>query len=567
MRFRFLSLLGFGTAAVLAQPAIDPDGISNNASYLSSVLPNSGIAQGSIFAVFGRGLGPATIQSATTFPLPTTLAGTQVRVTVGGTTVNAIVLYTLATQVGAILPSNTPAGTGTLQVVYNGLASATAPIRVVPSAFGIFTINQAGSGPAVVTDPNFRVNLITDVFRPGDVAIVWGTGLGPVSGPEAERPLPGDLPVNVQVLVGGRPAEVLGKSRSGCCAGLDQIAFRIPADVEGCYVPLVVRAGNVLSNYTSMSIARSGRVCSDPNGFSANDLERIQGGGTYSFGAATLTRSTIKFSIPQFLVEAQPLPGQLPPPGSTVEIKSDNGGGVFYRWDFNRLIRSQSAGGGLAPIGQCYVSVYRGTSSSDPIRPDPLDAGPVLNLSGPRGTKQLTRTSAGVYSAQLGGGNFPGVPGGQPDYLEPGSYTLNNGSGGADVGPFQKTIEVPTLLTWSNQDSITNVNRGQGLRITWTGGNPNTEMVYISGTSFVQSPQVGASFICTERVSAGQFTVPAEVLSVLPPSPVLAGGVPGGVLSVGSLPVIGDSFRFTARGLDVGTFTYYVFHSKQVNYQ
>ena len=85
-----LILIGVGTVA--AQPVIDADGVTNNASYLSSGLPNSGIAQGSIFAIFGGGLGPTSLQQATRFPLPTDLGGTSVKVTVGTTTVNAIIL-------------------------------------------------------------------------------------------------------------------------------------------------------------------------------------------------------------------------------------------------------------------------------------------------------------------------------------------------------------------------------------------------------------------------------------------------------------------------------------------
>ncbi len=551
---RSLAVCFLLAGAAVAQPVIDADGVVNNASYLSSALPNSGIAQGSIFAVFGRGLGPAALRAATTFPLPTELGGTAIRVTVGATTVNAILLYTSAGQVGAILPSNTPVGEGTMVALFNNQSSATARIRVVRSAFGIFTINQAGSGPAVLTDVNFRVNLITDVFAPNDVAILWGTGLGPVSGNEAGGPLPGDLSVEVEVLVGGRRAELLGKSRSGCCAGLDQIAFRIPAGVEGCYVPVVIRAGGVsggvFSNHGTIAIASRGRYCSDPHGFSAADLERAASGGAYSTGSVVLSRNSNKFSAP--------------PPIGDIVTRSDNGSGGFFRYDLARLIRSQGAG--FAPLGNCLVTTYRGQGAVDPIRPDILDAGPVLNLNGPRGAKQLMRQTGGFYSAQLGGGGVPGLPGGMPDYLDPGPYTVDNGSGGADVGTFRSTLTLPPLLVWTNQDSITNINRGQGLLITWSGGDPNREYVLIIGSSTVLSPVVGVTFICTERVAAGRFTVPVEVLSVLPPSAVQQ-GIPTGFLSVGSAPVFGDLNRFTARGLDAGYFTYSVSSSKNVNYQ
>jgi hypothetical protein len=89
-----------------AQPVIAGSGILNGASYAVPGLPNSGIAQGSIFIVFGQNLGPATIVQVSRFPLPTSngLAGTSIKVTVGGTTVDAIMLYTLASQVAAVSP-------------------------------------------------------------------------------------------------------------------------------------------------------------------------------------------------------------------------------------------------------------------------------------------------------------------------------------------------------------------------------------------------------------------------------------------------------------------------------
>ena len=52
------------------------------------------------------------------------MGGTSVSVTVGSTTVSAPMYYTSATQVAALLPSNTPTGSGTLTVTYSGTASA-----------------------------------------------------------------------------------------------------------------------------------------------------------------------------------------------------------------------------------------------------------------------------------------------------------------------------------------------------------------------------------------------------------------------------------------------------------
>jgi len=85
-----LMLLLFASAGNAQQPAVG--GAVNSASFAKSDLPNGSLAQGSIFSVFGSNMGPAALAQSTSFPLPTELAGTSVQVTVGGTTVDCIII-------------------------------------------------------------------------------------------------------------------------------------------------------------------------------------------------------------------------------------------------------------------------------------------------------------------------------------------------------------------------------------------------------------------------------------------------------------------------------------------
>ena len=143
-----LTLFAFGcTATLVAAPSITQ--VVNAAAWLPPGLPNSGIAQGAFFTIKGSGLGPDTLVQATSYPLPTTqgLGGTTVQVTVGGVTENCIMHYASNAQVAGIVPSATPAGTGTITVSYQG-SQASAPIVVQSANFGTFTLNQGGSGPA-----------------------------------------------------------------------------------------------------------------------------------------------------------------------------------------------------------------------------------------------------------------------------------------------------------------------------------------------------------------------------------------------------------------------------------
>src|SRR6266704_3253962 len=138
--FVFLFLLLAGTAA--AQVTIGA--VVNAGSRIQSTSPFYGIAQGALFAIHGKGLGPDPLQQAS-FPLPTTdgLGGVTVQTNIGGTAVDCILVYVSDTEVGAILPSNTPLGTGTVTVNNNGV-TASKPISVVAAAFGIFTTTQGG---------------------------------------------------------------------------------------------------------------------------------------------------------------------------------------------------------------------------------------------------------------------------------------------------------------------------------------------------------------------------------------------------------------------------------------
>jgi uncharacterized protein (TIGR03437 family) len=471
-----------------------------------------------------------------------------VKVTVGGTTVDAFMYYASATQVAAILPSNTPSGTGTVTVTYNGVTSATAPIRVVDASFGIFSLNQGGTGPGVFSNVNsatdLPVNTLTNSAKPGQTVIIWGTGLGPVTAAnEAGAPAPGDLPTNVEVYIGGQRAAVSYKGRSGCCVGLDQIAATVPPNVEGCYVPVVVKTGDVVSNFTSLAVARNGGACTDVTGLTSAQLEAAQRSNNFRTGSIVLSRSITKIAIPGL---------------GSAEIKADTGVGSFEAFNFDQLIRSGGVGassGAVASPGACTVFSFTGTSPTpvDIIQPTPLDAGPVINITNAtRGAKQLTKEASvpGTYTGQLSSGtpSIPGLPGGggAADYLEPGSYTIDNGSGatGANaVGPFRVNITLPQLLTWTNMDATETINRSSDLLITWTGGDPSS-YVFMVGAATTNNG--GAAFTCIERASAGRFNVPSYVLSALPATSASSFGF----LSVNSVT---QPTTFTATGLDLGS--------------
>lgn len=552
LKFKLLLAAAAFTAVASAQPRVDA--VLNAAKYGIAGLPGYGVSQGSLATVFGAGF-PAVNKQVSAFPLTNPWEGVTVKMTVGGQTVDGYALILQgATQMTILVPSNTPVGTGTITITVSGQSSAAAPLTVLASNFGIFTRNFSGQGPGVFLEPtnNNKDNNITNSAKRGETILdIWGTGLGPVSGSETGGPTPGNLTTALDVYIGGvklAASDILYKGRSGCCAGIDQVRVRVPANAPtGCYVPVTTVVNNQTSNTVSMSVGVNGGTCSDVNGLSTALVNTVANGGTVRLGNVQLSRVGLKISVPGF---------------GTVSNSTDLGTGTFFRYDYTKLAAS-TTGIGTSPIGSCTVFSEKGSATVpiDLTLPTPLDAGASLSLTGPKGAKTLTKDATGTYSATLGGGfDIPGLPstGTNPPYLDPGTYTVK-GTGGTDVGAFTATITVPSPLTWTNQDAISLVSRGNGVTVNWTGGGAN-DTVLITGLATIDTPATAtAGFNCFAPASAGTFTVPSAVLLQLP-----ATKAEGGYLSVASYvtPV-----AFTATGLDQGYFSSIVSAAKTVTFQ
>jgi uncharacterized protein (TIGR03437 family) len=549
---------------VAAQPTVYTGGVVNADSLVPVGLPNASVAQGSIFSIFGTNLGPAA-SPGLSFPLKTTLGGVTVQVTVGSTSIDAIPLFVGPGQINALLPSKTPTGSATLTVTTAAGTSAPATFQVVDHSFGINSVNQSGSGPGIVDNSSYKLITQNSAAQAGDVIIIWGTGLGAVTGQEENGPLPGNLPdVRAKVYVGSQEAKIQYQGRSGCCAGVDQIAAVIPSGVTGCHVPVAVEidgAEHIVSNWVTTSIAALGanRICSDATGPSSGDLVTFLSKGG-RFGFVGLDRS----------IRTTPA---LPPPygtGAPTTTTTDSGSASFEKYTPEQFSIAENIFQTYT-IGACNVFVFNGQSAifTDPTKPIGLDAGKLINVTGSNGAKQLLPVSSdpGAYSATLGGGSPPNV---LPLYLDPGSYAIDNGAGGADVKSFKFNLTVPPPLTWTNMDSVGPVIRANGQLVTWTGGDPKG-IVSITGDSVqlaADNSAVGAFFTCIAPDSAGQFTIPAPVLLSLPVSTTIT-LAPGVSLNTGSLSVGTSSIpvTFTAEGLDYGFAGTSASSSKTVGYQ
>ena len=547
-----LSVTQAGGASTFA-PNITPGGIVNAAN-------NRGgsVAQGSLITIYGSNLGPATPVQATAYPIPATMGNVTVSVTQGSTTLQAYLKYVSATQINAILPSNTPLGNVQLTVSYLGAPSAPATINVVATAFGIFS-SAGGRGPAILQNfnsaTNQPLNTVTITAKPSQILIIWATGLGPITTGDNTPPPGGNMSVPVQVLVGGQQAPLLYSGRAPNFAGVDNVYFTVPASAPlGCYIPVQVNAAGAWSNTVTISLTADGTHCKD----TGNPLSNISSTGG-NLGILGLMRLNYY--------------GSLSPSAAPLNSIIDLGIGDFAQ---------VTAGGDLAfspfmnlpPAGSCKSTnrsldlgsaMGTGGSSLDPSLTRMLDAGASLAVSGPKGSGTISQISStspyvGALGGSLAAGSSISVDSSQMEpFLDTGPFTIK-GTGGADVGAFSVTVNESPTITWTNEMQIATINRSNPLTLTWTGGD-QTQTMLIIGASSDPNTLMSGGFTCLAPVSAGTFTIPANALSdLVPVNP--AAPVSGdessqlGVLGMMPLPMTNPQ-KFTATGLN----TAYVFQS------
>jgi len=500
---------GSGTAA----PNISSSGVVNAAGFMPPPRPGSAIAQGSVFSIFGDGLGPDPGVTASEPPLLSSLAGVSVRIfNPAGDSVDALLLHVGPSQINAIMPSGTAAGLNFLSVTHNGEISSAVPIKVVRSSFGVFTrrlVPPAGSsrpGPQLAAAQNvtgsgeLQLNGPGTPARPGQTVTLWGSGLGAAPGPDS---IPSDArqsPTPVEVEVGGHAAQVSYSGRSPCCPGVDQINLRIPEDAPlGCFVPVSVRVrGVVYSNVEAISISVDGSRCQDARA-------RIAPGEGQRVGQISLSRMV-----------------------NTGEA-SDMVEGIFLE-----AAESSPLAAMPAP-GTCLLLL--GPRSSTVIL---LDAGPQLSISGPAGGV-LAAQQCGVYRALA-------PPG--PLFLGPGSYAVS-GPGGADVGSFTASIEVPEPPEWDLGESADRITRNRGLTIGWQGlaGSSRSE----AETSITLTSGSSEILVCAAPADGSALSVPPSFLTNLPQSDRRPRGTEEFRFSSLWRP---PDARFFAAGLDSGFVEY-----------
>lgn len=210
----------------------------------ASYFGNSGLAPESIVSAFGRTLATTT-QVASSIPLPTSLAGTTVKVkdTVG-TERLAPLFYASPTQINYLIPQGTATGAAMITITSGDGSISMGTAQIAAVAPGLFAANSAGQGVAAAVAfrvkgdgtqsyelvaqfdamQNKVVSIPLDLGPPTDQVFLflYGTGIRFRSSLLA-----------VSAKIGGVPAQVLYAGAQPDFAGLDQMNVTVPRSLIG----------------------------------------------------------------------------------------------------------------------------------------------------------------------------------------------------------------------------------------------------------------------------------------------------------------------------------------------
>ena len=487
--------LGLAVNALLAN-AQSIRGVYHGASFQPVQL--DGVAVGSQFAILGDGL-------------PTDRS--QVDVAVQGVLVP--VVEVAADRIVAILPEAAPLGAIQIQVRIGSRVSSPIFVLAVERRPGVFTVSRDGRGPAEASVESQRVGFLSPARKGQEVAL-RATGLGK-----------GEPEIRVRV---GRSDPVAATLvRSAERPGVDEIRFVMPeSDEPGCYVPVVVRVGEIES--PPVTIARE--KCEHPLGLSEEVLRRLDNGEMIGLGQLALESSAVDNGGQLARQDVATASFLKVTSGELFEFASLDMATVAALPDSCRVTQqvvfAQDAIAGELDFGGVDTPVSRR-----------LDAGASLRLTGPAGAVTLDRSQFRTYGRSV--------------TIQDGEWTFA-GAGGPGVGEFTAPLTVGRGITW-DQTLGQLIDTREPVALNWkVNGDYDREQLIVNGQGLALVDRNFAAvtaFSCIVPVKAGTYTLPKSVIDKLPPASVQAGVLQ---LSLFLGPQVTDA-RFTAGELDFGMFT------------
>jgi uncharacterized protein (TIGR03437 family) len=227
------------TGGVAANPDVP---VISNGGVVDAASNGPALSPGSLLTAYGSKLS-ATAGSAIGLPWSSLLNGTTLAL--GGKPLP--LYYTSDGQVNAMIPYDVPQNTSLQIVARSGNAlSNPQPVLIVPVRPAVFVMDARGQGAIVGTN---GVATAANPVKPGDVVVVYCTGLGAVN-PPVEAGQPASLTTvsatisPVTAAVGGRPATVLFAGVTPGFSGLYQVNVTVPAGLPDSEMTSLVLTAN-----------------------------------------------------------------------------------------------------------------------------------------------------------------------------------------------------------------------------------------------------------------------------------------------------------------------------------
>ena len=223
-------LVQFRLQVVEQVPAVPSGGFVNGASFQGGLVP------GSLASIFGTGLTKDLdgIEEVSAAPFPTTLGGVRVYVAGHAAPMVSIANVRGIEQLNFQVPFEVPAPSGEVAVMIdnNGATATFNNVQTLAVQPGIFEFFLGPSLFAAALHADFSVVTPANPAKPGEIILLFVTGLGPTDPPVGTN-VPGPVPPAVTVsdpavIVAGVEAEILGSFYAPTLSAAYQINFRIP---------------------------------------------------------------------------------------------------------------------------------------------------------------------------------------------------------------------------------------------------------------------------------------------------------------------------------------------------
>ena len=243
----------FGTGAVFKLEVASPPAISGASAVANGASFASGtITPGEIASIFPTNLTSITgINLTSGLPLPTQFQNLSVTVNGIAAPLFAVDNVNGQNQVNFQVPWNlTPKSSASIAVVNSTGTSGTVMVPVVAAQPGLIEYSSGGKNFGVILHANFQLADSAHPASPGEVMLIYCTGLGAVSNPPADGAAGSGQSTTAKptVTIGGQKGTVQFSGLAPGFVGLNQVNVQLPATLKSGNQAVVLEIDGASSN-------------------------------------------------------------------------------------------------------------------------------------------------------------------------------------------------------------------------------------------------------------------------------------------------------------------------------